>query len=231
MSKEEQNVPHYYNPMESPHGSHLVSNPPSRLDVISSMSREAVNDSGYEDVLACSNNISRMQGYHNDSGLCTKGLATKLSFASLSSNDAYYLAGSESSAIPYVAGKSLKQGLHNDSGFCNKDLATKLSFASLSSSCSDAYYYAGSESSAVSHEHGKSPNIVNFNTIHSAVNLPVCSPSGYGTHYLNQVYPHQPLHACYLTKLYPLQSYAAPWEDTIYYNTNSNDLTDMVVSP
>ena len=65
------------------------------------------NDSGYEDV--CSFNqtrtdLHRMQEFHNDSGICSKDLVTKLSFTGLSStssicSDAYYYAGSESTAI------------------------------------------------------------------------------------------------------------------------------------
>ena len=70
------------------------------------------NDSGYEDALVCSFNPSRtdcnrMLVFHNGSGVCTNDLVTKLSFTSLPSSssssgvcsDAYYYAGSESSAI------------------------------------------------------------------------------------------------------------------------------------
>ena len=238
MPKALPKVPYYYNSLDSLNVSHLVTKPLTQDKGITSCTSEARNDSGYEDILTCSSNqwsngFSRVQGYHNDSGLCTKGLVTKLSFASLSSScsDGYYCAGSESSVIPYGSGKSSRQVYHDDSGFCNKNLATKLSFANLSSSCSDAYYCAGSESSVVSHKAVKSSNVFNFGSMHQVVNLPMCTPSGYSTHCQNQSYTHHPVYDYYLTKLYPLQSYAAPLENSLYYNTNYGDLTEMVVSP
>ena len=234
MSKEEQTVPFCNNSLEPLNVSHLITNPLPQHAGITPLSSEARNDSGYDDILVCSfNGISELQGHCSDSELCTKGLATKLSFASLSSScsDAYYCAGSESSVLAYESGKPLSQITHNDSGICNKSLATKLSFGSLSSSSSDAYCYAGSESSTVSHKPVQSSNNLNFQTIHRIVNLPVSTPAGYGTHCQYQIYQHQPLNHYYLTKLNPLQSYAAPLENTHYYNSNHDDLSGMVISP
>ena len=76
----------------------------SSSEGVTSFTADKRNDSGYEDAFNQSRtDLHRMQGFHNKSGVYDNNLVTKLSFTGLSSSsvcsDAYYYAGSESSAI------------------------------------------------------------------------------------------------------------------------------------